>query len=52
MAFDGVLGVAAEAVKKGVDGKRGQDVKIVILLAILLIIITLLVVFKLYRKIL
>ncbi len=46
-----VVSAVAGSIKKGAGGKRGQDVKIVILLAILLIIITLLVVFKLYRKI-
>lgn len=51
MAFDGVLAVA-DSIKKGAYNRRGQEVKVVILLAILLIIITLLVVFKLYRKIL
>ena len=58
MVFDGVPDMAAavaaavNAVKKGASGKKGMDAKIVILLGILLIIITLLVVFKLYRKIL
>lgn len=52
MAFEGVLALAMAAARKKARIKKGQDVKIVILLAILLIIITLLVVFKLYRKIL
>lgn len=47
-----IVAAVADSIKKGAYNRRGQDVKIVILLAIILIIITLLVVFKLYGKIL